>query len=261
MKKKLFIIMLTFILTSCYNNAFNEVLFRTTEDPFDDSPVTDSLSIEHTIYLSWKEDEGSDNFRLMRSVDQNILSFSCIYEGKDTSYTDTEITSGNRYIYRLDKIRGTKIFEGKTYGYGFSSDCRRDSSENNDTEKDASFLEYDLICNIPCVRYITNNNTYLDSDWFYISIPPRRTAEIVINQQNLPNANATTGAQTNLNIQVAGRASTTVRQNIATIIQNTSFKTQTFYFKVFPETTGLFPSNNQTAVIEYIVSLKKIENY
>ena len=57
----------------------------------------------------------------MRSVDQNILSFSCIYEGKDTSYTDTEITSGNRYIYRLDKIRGTKIFEGKTYGYGFSS--------------------------------------------------------------------------------------------------------------------------------------------
>lgn len=259
MIKKLFIIVIACLFTSCYNNAFNDVLFRTTEDPFCDTPETDSLSLEHTVYLKWKEDEGSDKFRLMRSPDQNQLSFTCIYEGTETSYTDSEISSGNRYIYRLDKIRGSKYFEGNTYGYGYSSDCRKDAYENNDTEHNATFLESDLICNIHCVKYFTNNKEYMDTDWFYVTVPPRRTAEIIINQQNL--ANSMNGTETDLKIQVAGRDIRSVCQNIATPIENTEFYTQVFYFKVFPERTTLSLGNTNTYIIEYTVSLNQIVKY
>ena len=57
-KKVMFLIFTSLSFSSCYNSAFDEILFRTTDDPFDDTPVTDSLTTEHTVYLSWKKDDG-----------------------------------------------------------------------------------------------------------------------------------------------------------------------------------------------------------
>ena len=167
MKKGIIISAALFLLCSCSQNAFEEMLFRTTDDPFDDVPLADSLSLEHTVFLSWKIDEGCDRYLLMRSCDQPVLNFECVYEGTETRWTDRDIPDGRRYVYRLDKTRGKKRFEGKDYAYGYSSDCRKDAWENNDTEERAVRLEHDLICSLPCVRYLTDGKEELDCDWFY----------------------------------------------------------------------------------------------
>lgn len=259
MKKILYLLLLQILLISCTQNSFEEILFRTTDDPFDDVPETDSTSLEHTVFLSWKEDDACDLFRLMRSYDQTTLSFSCIYEGKNTHFIDTSLINDNCYIYRLDKIRGDICFEGNHFAYGYSSDCRKDDKECNDIESMATYLEYDMICNLPCVRYCTNNYESVDNDWFYIEIPPRRSADIIISQHNLQNSSQ--GATTNLKIQVKGSESVSVTQMTANRISNTSYETKRFYFNIFPETTGLLSSGSCNTVIEYTVSLNQIINY
>lgn len=258
-KTVMFLIFTSLSFSSCYNSAFDEILFRTTDDPFDDVPATDSLTTEHTVYLSWKEDDAADNFYLMRSFDAISLDWICVYEGKSTSYTDTNIIDNEKYIYRLDKTRGAKCFEGKKYGYGWSSGTIRDYCESNDVPEDAAFLEYDRICNLPCVGFVTDNKEILDEDWFYVTVPPMRQADIIVGQHNL--TNTTLGAETNLRIQLSGLESQSVRHQVAYQIQNSSYKTKNFYFKVFPERTSLSSGNSFCTVIEYTVSLNQITKY
>ena len=105
MKKTLIVILSSLCFVSCYNNAFNDVLFRTTSDPFYDTPVTDSLRLEHTVFLNWKEDKGCDRFCLMRSFDNDNLDFKCIYEGTEVSYVDNQLEDNARYIYRMARNR------------------------------------------------------------------------------------------------------------------------------------------------------------
>lgn len=257
--KVMFLIFTSLWFFSCYNNAFNEILFRTADDPFDDVPATDSLTTEHTVYLSWKEDDAADNFHLMRSFDAISLDWICVYEGKSTSYTDTNLIDNEKYIYRLDKTRGSKCFEGKKYGYGWSSGTIRDYCESNDVPEDAAFLEYDRICNLPCVGFVTDHKEILDEDWFYVTVPPMRQADIIVGQHNL--TNTTLGAETNLRIQLSGLESQSVRHQVAYQIQNSSYETKNFYFKVFPERTSLSSGNSFCTVIEYTVSLNQITKY
>lgn len=258
-KTVMFLIFTSLSFSSCYNSAFDEILFRTTDDPFDDTPIADSLTTEHTVYLSWKEDGAADNFYLMRSFDAISLDWICVYEGKSTSYTDTNLIDNEKYIYRLDKTRGAKCFEGKKYGYGWSSGTIRDYCESNDVPEDAAFLEYDRICNLPCVGFVTDNKEILDEDWFYVTVPPMRQADIIVGQHNL--TNTTLGAETNLRIQLSGLESQSVRHQVAYQIQNSSYKTKNFYFKVFPERTSLSSGNSFCTVIEYTVSLNQITKY
>lgn len=257
--KVIFLIFTSLSFSSCYNSALDEILFRTTADPFDDVPATDSLTTEHTVYLSWKKDDAADSFCLMRSFDTSPLDWSLIYEGTATSYTDTDFSDNEKYIYRLDKTRGSKYFEGKKYGYGWSSGTIRDSCEPNDVPEKAAFLEYDRICNLPCVGFVTDNKEIIDEDWFYVTVPPMRQADIIVGQHNL--TNTTLGAETNLRIQLSGLESQSVRHQTAYQIQNTTYETKNFYFKVFPERTSLSSGNSFCTVIEYTVSLNQIIKY
>ena len=259
MKKFIYIAITVLILSSCHNNIFDDILFRTTDDPFYDIPQTDFLTLEHTIFLTWKADDAADTYILMRSLDQSVLNFSCVYEGTETAFTDTSLTDNNRYVYRLDKTRGAKYFEGRTFAFGCSTDCRRDIYEKNDTEADATLLEYDLVCNLPCMGFITQQNEILDVDWFYVTIPPMRQADIIIGQHNLTNSN--TGVQTDLRIQVSGFESQSVNHQVAYPIRNTTYEPKTFYFKIFPERTRIASGNGFCTVIEYTVSLNQIVRY
>lgn len=236
---------------SCNNNLIEEELFRNIEDPFYDVPVTDSLTLEGVIYLNWKEDDASDCYYLYRATDQQILSFERIYEGKKTEYVDKNILSSKKYIYRLDKVRGNKTFIGKNYAYGFCSLSRKDNCENNDVESNASFLEYDLNCNIPCVKYITNSIVDCDTDWFYITLPPCRQADIVINQTGIED-----NKTTNLKYQIQTAEAKIVTQNKAFQISNKTYTTAKLYFKIIPDTQN-FDSYFCTN-IEYIISLNQI---
>lgn len=122
-----------------------------------------------------------------------------------------------------------------------------------------AFLEYDRICNLPCVGFVTDNKEILDEDWFYVTVPPMRQADIIVGQHNL--TNTTLGAETNLRIQLSGLESQSVRHQVAYQIQNSSYKTKNFYFKVFPERTSLSSGNSFCTVIEYTVSLNQITKY
>ncbi len=261
MRKLFFIItaLSALLASSCSDNAFQEMLFRTTDDPFQDVPVTDSLSLEHTVYLSWREDEGCDTFFLMRSYDQPNLDFTCVYEGTATEYVDADLPYGDRYVYRLDKTRGTKYFEGKAYAFGYSSDGRKDDWEDNDIDERATVLDYDRSCNLPCVQYWTENMKEIDCDWFCVEVPPRRTADINIKQDNL--SDETNGSRTDLMMMIKGvTKGEAVKQNYSIPLKNSSYEAKKFYFKIYPVTTELF-SESKTAIIEYTVSLNQIINY
>jgi len=252
------IIVYVCMLNSCYNNAFNEILFRNINDPFDDVPKADSLSKEHTVYLSWQEDDAADKYYLMRSFD-NTRNWDCIYTGNETSFIDKELEDNTNYIYRLDKTRGTTYFAGKDYAFGWSSGTIRDSSEPNDVPEKAAFLEYDRICNLPCVGFVTDNKEINDEDWFYVIVPPMRQADIIVGQHNLENTAFGTG--TNLRIQLLGLDSQPISHQVPYPIKNTGYETQKYYFKIFPERTLLSSGNSFCTVIEYTVSLNQIIKY
>ena len=112
---KICLAMVSLFFISCYNSAFDETLFRTTSDPSDDTPKTDSVSRLGEVLLAWKDDPAADKFYLMRSFDVAPPDWSCIYEGVGTEWSDKSISAGGKYIYRLDKTRGKKYFEGKEY--------------------------------------------------------------------------------------------------------------------------------------------------
>lgn len=253
----LFFFILSFV--SCTYNTFEQVLFRTLQDPFCDSPITNSDTLENTIFLNWQEDEACDKYYLMKSYDQPGLNFTCVYEGSNTNYTDTNVESNSRYVYRLDKKRGNKLFKGKNYSYAYGANCRKDAYENNNTESNATFLEYDLTCNLSCVKYETEGVLHLDEDWFFVTVPPMRSAEIIISQKGLENTGV--NAETQLNIQVIGEIEKPVAQKSGIILSNSSTNPTNIFFRVFPKTTGLFTASSCVTVIEYTISLNKIFNY
>lgn len=249
-KKIIILIFTPLCFFSCYNNAFNEILFRTINDPFDDVPEADSLTTEHTVYLSWKEDEAADRFYLMRSFDAVPLSWSCVYEGNATNYTDKNLPDKDLYIYRLDKQRGSVRFEGKDYAYGFSLDGRNDRFENNDKDLFATSYKYPMSCTLPCVRFITNNKTSIDEDWFSIDLAPYQSAYIVLRQTNFTKPDDSTY----LRYQELGKESEAVISGHAKVISNSSLEPQTLYFKIYPETTELITASNGIALIQYTIT-------
>ncbi len=213
------------------------------------------------MYTSWKEDPAADSYSLMRSQDVVPLDFKEIYAGKDTSFSDTDLIPGGRYVYRLDKYRGYEVFKGDECSYGFCSNLRNDEQEPNDSENSPVQLDSDLKGNLACVRYTTKATPqeWVDEDWFYISLPAQRTAEILISQENLQNQS--NGINTQIYFQVLGEQVQLVWQNTALKISNSSLKRQDILFRIFPDTTTLFSSSTHIASIEYRISLNQIYKY
>lgn len=258
--KKIMCLLLTIcslILSSCMNNSYEEILFRTLDDPFYDVPETDFLTLENTVYLSWKSDDACDAYYLMRSLDNSTPDFECIYSGKNLTFTDTNVDNEDRYLYRLDKKRGEKIFTGLIYSYAYASGTRKDTSESNNNEETATHLEYDLSCNLHCIQFVYGSLLYKDCDWFYVEVPPNRTAEIIIKQENYL-SNTTDGALTKLKYLVSGSSEDSVLQNYGIPLSNTSYETKKIYFRITADTTGLLTQAGSACIINYQISLNKI---
>ncbi|GHV07425.1 hypothetical protein FACS189485_17760 [Spirochaetia bacterium] len=90
---------------------------RTRPDPFFDTVSARGLSEGKKVLLTWGADTGADSYILQKSIADNdeFRGFKEIYSGLDTSYTDQDIDTSISYVYRLDKKRGNKIFEGRDY--------------------------------------------------------------------------------------------------------------------------------------------------
>ena len=252
------LVMYSFI--SCNNTLYEEV-FRTMSDPFSDVPEAESFLKENTVYLSWKEDAGADEYYLMRAGDGDKLQFKCVYRGKGTNYTDEDLQNGSRYVYRLDKTRGKKYFVGEKYGYGINTSIFGgvDSYGDNDREESATYLERDRI-DIMAVAQFYDGSYICDEDWYYVILKARRKAVIIL-ENTTGNVEHSPGEQTHFKYTYSNSTAKEIRNLTAFEIVNETDIEKRIAFKLFCDTTSLFPFNIGDTVLSYRLSLKTIEAY
>jgi fibronectin type 3 domain-containing protein len=77
------------------------VLIRTPED-------VSGLAVENTTYdsaeISWEESQDADGYKVYRSEDGE--DFDCLGTTEDTSYVDSELTTGQKYYYSVAAYKG-----------------------------------------------------------------------------------------------------------------------------------------------------------
>ena len=195
-KKMGVVLIICFLLISC-SVGMNSILGRTIDDPFPEIPVVQSFNGDYSINISWSKDEAADMYYLYRASDDLTPQYHLIYEGKQTKYQDIFSLPYDEklYLYRLGKKRGQKLFvdlttPGRT-GLGVVSGTHIDSYEPNNSISQATELGIiELYSN--CWLYMSNSRDGVciyDEDWYYIDIPPRWKAVIILRDQNAIGSN------------------------------------------------------------------------
>ena len=157
---------------------------RSLDDPVVREPDAESFVTENTITVRWEEDAGTDEFVLFRAVDSISPSYEIVYRGTSLEYADSGLDDGDRYLYALGNTRGTRLFGPSGAVLGVGSDVRRDEYEPNDERESATELSTDLTANIFFFSAYSGA-TAEDLDWYVVTVPPQRQANIVLVQRNL----------------------------------------------------------------------------
>ena len=112
----------TLAYCACNMNSMNEII--TKKDPFNGVVEIQELKDIRAVNLTWQEDAGANKYIVMRSIyDENgFVEFLPIFSGIEREYLDRDIAVAVTYAYRLDKIKGNKIFEGSGCVYYFRSE-------------------------------------------------------------------------------------------------------------------------------------------
>jgi hypothetical protein len=174
------------ILTTC-SIGMDDTLGRTTDDPFAEIPNARSFNGDFSIILSWSQDEAADEYYLYRALDDYTPFYQLVYNGRHTTYRDTltPAEENNRYLYKLSKRRGQKMFNNdltirEKAGLGVVSPSRMDSHEPNNDIKHATVLSI-IKFESNCYLYSSNsldNIVIYDEDWYCVDIPPHWSAAI-----------------------------------------------------------------------------------
>jgi len=182
MKRAVVWTVLTLISSMVYfscGSGIYDVLSRDQRDPDNFTVTVDSFSAENAIRCSWEKDERCDTYVLMRSEDKSVLRFEEAYRGDAVEYEDKVLKEDTRYLYRLDKIRGTKRFKGGVHYLGLYNKQVKDVYEPNDQKEQAVLLENDKQGNI--YYYRSHEGSIVeDEDWYKVRLPARRQAKITI---------------------------------------------------------------------------------
>jgi hypothetical protein len=166
--------------TSCGPGLVSDLL-RPAADPQVSPPETESFAIENAVDLSWKPDPAADSYILERARDTADPIFTAIYAGTGLSFTDTGGVSRERYLYRLGKIRGTRLFGPSEGALGVFGPVRKDEHEPNGDEASATALSFERDSNV--YFYRSNSGAIIeDIDWYAIDVPSRSRTLIVITQ-------------------------------------------------------------------------------
>lgn len=234
---------------------------RTLGDPGIGAPVVTSFVKENHVEVSWPQDANADQYILQRSQDGAVSSYAVIYAGSRTSYEDTDCTDQERYLYRLTRTRGTRSFGPSDAVMGVASAVSRDALEPNDMETEATPLTSTLAANLYSYSsVIQQNGTPLqaqDVDWYSVSIPPHRKANIVVTQDNLQGGSTNTW----MYFYLKGTNPAQIVNNQAIVITNYSdVAATTFHFKIYPIPSS-FAVNGGGSLITYTVSLNSIMSY
>jgi hypothetical protein len=241
-------------LAGCGDGLF-AVLGRVNADPSPTAPCVVSFGTEYSIAVSWPGDNAAEEYILERADDAVNPTWTVAYRGTATSFDDGGRSDQARYLYRLKLARGTKIVGPSASVIGVGSAACRDALESNDLQENATQLDYDRAANLYYYRSYAGD-TVEDIDWYSVSIPPRRTANIVVTQQGLGGG----AVSTFMFLYVKGNAPVTVINNQAVPIANTSYVTQECLIRISPNPDQFIadPTLAGGSFIDYTVSLVSI---
>ena len=181
------LILIAFITLASCSSGMYEMLHRTLDDPQIVIPNVESFEEKNTIFINWDFDEGADEYILERAEDKMELHYQIIYKGKDLNFADRGLEDDKRYIYRLSKRRGNRIFGPSDEALGVSTILTRDVYRNNSMAQAIKLDSIDYIANMFFYRSY-GGLELVEEDWYYIDLPPLRMASIVVNDSQVPDA-------------------------------------------------------------------------
>lgn len=243
---------LTVLIFSCSQSMLGDLL-RVITDPVVENPSVVSFEKEETIEINWDEDSGTDEYILYKAVDAVLPVYEIIYQGTNLSVVDTDAVGGNRYLYTLGKIRGKKLFGPSDPILGVGSMVIEDELEDNDTKETATKLVWNLNANL--YYYLSYSGAELeDYDWYYVTVPPRRQANIVVTQEGL------VGLNTWMNLSLEGHMPEIIANNVETPLKNYTYEEKTFYFLISPIPAEFYadPPTAGGSLINYQIFLDSV---
>jgi hypothetical protein len=258
MVKALHIVLWVFFIMPAIacNEGMYELLNRTTDDPFVEMPGVESFVESNSITVHWTADEGADEYLLERASDAMMLNFVTVYEGADLSYRDSGLADGARFLYRLSKRRGTKVFGPWGPVLGVSALICRDDHEVNDAIDKATALgTVNVISNIYYYRAY-NLTEVFDIDWYYIDVPALRKISIMINDEGISADDALTA--THFRYYEHGRSGGVVLDLGPIYMYNYEASPQRFYLRIYPDESK-YVDVAGGSIVRYTIVLGHIE--
>lgn len=247
-------------LVSCKGGLLSD-MDRSVADPILVAPSVISFLCENEIEVSWPADANADVFVLERADDAPAPAWSRVYAGAGTSYADRGVTGQGRYLYRLSKLRGERSFGPSEAVPGVASATCRDALEPDDEESEATPLASTLAANLFYYSFAFRPNglpiIVQDLDWYAVTVPPNRTANLVVTQLSPALAGGSTS--TWMYLYRKGMNPQQIVNNQAIPFTNYSNAAATFLFKIYPVPAN-FPADGGGAVVDYTVSLDSITN-
>lgn len=155
-------------------------------DPFVETPRYIPLLRPGEITLSWSADPSADEFFLYRSSTSGG-AYTQVYAGTGTSFTDRGLVNTNIYYYKLAKRKGEKMFPQSAAVATVFSNRAGDVYEPNNTIDEATPLRNSMFASIFSYRN-TAGTIVEDTDWYYITLQPRRRAVVSAALDNLAGA-------------------------------------------------------------------------
>jgi len=244
------------LAASCGGGLLSE-LGRPLGDPSTAAPAVASFIAENRVEVSWPVDVNTDQFILERAADAAALSFQAVYTGTDTTYTDTQCSDQERYLYRLTRTRGTRSFGPSEAVMGVASSVCRDSLEPNDQEAAATPLGSTLAANLYYYCSLAQpagvSLVQQDVDWYAVSVPAHRQANIVVTQGSLAGGSVSTW----MYFYLKGANPVQIVNNQAIPLPNYADQAVSFRFKVYPVPSS-FTVGGGGSLITYTISLNSI---
>ncbi len=252
--RSLVIIVISLIMLSCSEGLLGDML-RVITDPVVEVPSVTSFVKEETIEISWDDDPGADEYILFRAVDTAVPVYEIIYQGTNLSVIDTDVINGagNRYLFTLGKVRGTRLFGPSDPVLGVGSMVIQDELENNDTKVKSTKLIWDLDANL--YYYLSYSGAEVeDYDWYNVTVPPRRQANIVITQENL------VGLNTWMYLSLEGHLPEIIANSTGIPLKNYSYEEKNFYFMISPIPAEFYadPPTAGGSLINYHIFVESI---
>ena len=242
MRKVLFFFLfISLLFASCEGEGkFEKILFRTWDDPFDESPILKLITPNGEnpyVLVSWGKDEGADDVVVKRAEDSKNPEFEviCKTTGQDgfLSFDDRSIQSNKKYIYKIDKTRGKRNFDSKKLSHVFiDTKLVLRSEYSNISKTSAKELSSVAAGKLYAIRYNCDNLVQRNENWFKIRVGAGHKANYTF---TLTESEVVNGVETQVKLFIDGCSinGEKLKQGETFEIENVDGVDKEYYFKLF----------------------------